>query len=81
MHHPFTPFSGPGAAPFQGGGLQPGFGFSAQQRRALHEHRRQARREFRDYLRGNDAGRGVRSDPASVLGSVRASDEASAPAD
>jgi DNA-binding PadR family transcriptional regulator len=43
MNDPFTP---------QPGGF--GFGFDPQQRRALHEHRRQARREFRDHLREHD---------------------------
>jgi DNA-binding PadR family transcriptional regulator len=68
MNHPFIPFAGdapfgvgpfkgPFTGPFHEGGHHPGFGFAPQQRRALHEHRRQARREFRDYLRGNDAGR------------------------
>jgi DNA-binding PadR family transcriptional regulator len=33
-----------------------GFGFHPQERHALHEQCRQARREFRDYLRGHDAG-------------------------
>ncbi len=33
-----------------------GFGFAPQDRRALHEQRKQARREFRDYVRGHDAG-------------------------
>ena len=59
MNHPFSPFGdSSGHGPFEGSGPHPGFGFAPQQRRALHEHRRQARREFRDYLRGNDAGRG-----------------------
>jgi DNA-binding PadR family transcriptional regulator len=33
------------------------FGFAPQDRRALHEQRKQARREFRDSVRGQDAGR------------------------
>jgi DNA-binding PadR family transcriptional regulator len=45
MNDPFTP---------QPGGF--GFGFDPQQRRALHEQRRQARREFRDHLREHGAG-------------------------
>lgn len=53
MNTPFTPFGGP----FYGGAQPFGSGFAPQQRRALHEHRRQARREFRDYLRGHDVGR------------------------
>ena len=40
MNTPFTP-------PERGFG----FGFGPQDRRALHEHRRQARREFRDHVR------------------------------
>ncbi len=51
MNTPFNPFGGPFA-----GGTQP-LGFAPQQRPALHEHRRQARREFRDYLRGHGVGR------------------------
>src|SRR5271155_127151 len=46
-----------GGGPFAGEPRPLGFGFGPQERRALHEHRRQARREFRDYVRGNDAGR------------------------
>ena len=38
MNDPFTPTPG-------------GFGFGQEQRRALHEQRRQARREFRDHIR------------------------------
>ena len=38
MNDPFTPTPG-------------GFGFGPEQRRALHEQRRQARREFRDHIR------------------------------
>lgn len=45
MNTPFTPPE----HPFEGRGF--GFGFGPQQRRALHEHRRAARREFRDHLR------------------------------
>ena len=40
MNDPFTPTPG---------GF--GFGFDPEQRRALHEHRRQARRDFRDHVR------------------------------
>ena len=43
MNTPFTPPE----HPFEGRG----FGFGPQQRRALHEHRRAARLEFRDHLR------------------------------
>ncbi|OBK72823.1 PadR family transcriptional regulator [Mycobacterium sp. 1274761.0] len=46
MNYPFTP---------QPGGF--GFGFGPEQRRALHEHRRQARREFRDHIREHGADR------------------------
>src|SRR5580693_4319566 len=53
MTNPF-PYVG---GPFAGEPRPLGFGFGPQERRALHEHRRQARREFRDYVRGNDAGR------------------------
>ncbi|OFJ53503.1 PadR family transcriptional regulator [Mycolicibacterium grossiae] len=53
-----TPFPTPDG-PF---GHRPGFGFGfgPQDRRALHEHRRQARREFRDHVREHrgDAGFG-----------------------
>jgi DNA-binding PadR family transcriptional regulator len=35
-----------------------GFGSHPQERRALHEHRRQARREFRDYVRAHNVGLG-----------------------
>src|SRR6202451_1141436 len=53
MTNPFPYVGGPCA-----GEPRPlGFGFGPQERRALHEHRRQARHEFRDYVRGNDAGR------------------------
>ena len=48
MHDPFTPTPG---------GFGSGFGFGPQQRRALHEQRRQARREFRDQLREHGADR------------------------
>jgi len=53
MTNPF-PYVG---GPFAGEPRPLGFGFGPHERRALHEHRRQARREFRDYVRGNDAGR------------------------
>ena len=43
MNDPFTPPPG-------------GFGFGPQQRRALHEQRRQARREFREHLREHGTG-------------------------
>jgi DNA-binding PadR family transcriptional regulator len=42
MNDPFTP---------PPGGFGPGFGFGPEQRRALHEHRRAARRDFREHLR------------------------------
>ena len=45
MNDPFTP---------PPGGF--GFGFGPQQRRALHEQRRQARREFREHLREHGTG-------------------------
>lgn len=45
MNTPFTPPE----HPFEARGF--GFGFGPQERRALHEHRRAARREFRDHLR------------------------------
>ena len=61
MTNPF-PYVG---GPFAGEPRPLGFGFGPQERRALHEHRRQARREFRDYVRGNDAGATGRSGPAS----------------
>jgi DNA-binding PadR family transcriptional regulator len=44
MNDPFTPPGGHG------------FGFGPQQRRALHEQRRQARREFREHLREHGTG-------------------------
>ncbi len=47
MNDPFTP---------QPGGFGFGFGFGPEQRRALHEHRRQARREFREHLREHGTG-------------------------
>jgi DNA-binding PadR family transcriptional regulator len=42
MNTPFTPQDGPFGRPF---------GFGPTDRRALHEHRRQARRDFRDQVR------------------------------
>jgi DNA-binding PadR family transcriptional regulator len=42
MNDPFTPTPG---------GFGFGFGFGPEQRRALHEHRRQARRDFREHIR------------------------------
>jgi DNA-binding PadR family transcriptional regulator len=42
MNDPFTP---------QPEGFGVGFGFGPEQRRALHEHRRQARRDFREHVR------------------------------
>src|ERR1700737_4998413 len=55
MDNPFPHADGP----FPGGPGAQGFdprGFHPQARRALHEQRRQARREFRDLVRGHDAG-------------------------
>src|ERR1700743_450824 len=52
MNPPFPHVEGP----FPGGPGAQGFGFPPHARRALHEQRRQARREFRDFVRGNDAG-------------------------
>jgi len=46
MNDPFTP---------PPGGF--GFGFDPEQRRALHEHRRQARRDFREHVREHGTGR------------------------
>ena len=43
MNDPFTPTPG-------------GFGFGPQQRRALHEQRRHARRDFRDHIREHGTG-------------------------
>ncbi len=42
--------------PFAGGPGPSAFGFAPQDRRALHEQRRQARREFRNLVRGHDVG-------------------------
>ena len=52
MVNPFPHVEGP----FPGGPGAHGFGFHPQARRALHEQRRQARREFREFVRGQDAG-------------------------
>jgi DNA-binding PadR family transcriptional regulator len=52
MNNPFPHFNGP----FPGGPGPLGFGVHPQERRALHEHRRDARREFRDYVRGHSLG-------------------------
>jgi DNA-binding PadR family transcriptional regulator len=52
MNNPFSHLNGP----FPGGPGPLGFGVHLQERRALHEHRRQARREFGDYVRGHDVG-------------------------
>jgi DNA-binding PadR family transcriptional regulator len=46
MNDPFTPTPG---------GF--GFGFDPERRRALHEHHRQARRDFRDHVREHGTGR------------------------
>ena len=52
MNHPFDgPHGGPQDAGF-------GFGFGPQQRRALHEHRRQACRDFREHLHEHSAAHG-----------------------
>ena len=55
MNTPFTPDEGPFGTPFTGG-----FGFGPVDRRALHEQRRQARRDFREHVREHrgDAGFG-----------------------
>lgn len=66
MTNPFTPPEGPfEGRPFAGpqgfGRPDTPFGFNPTDRRALHEHRRAARREMRDQLReqrGGDAGFG-----------------------
>jgi DNA-binding PadR family transcriptional regulator len=52
MNNPFPHVGGP----FAGGPGPSGFGFTPQDRRALHEQRRQARREFRGLVRDHDAG-------------------------
>jgi len=52
MSNPFPHVGGP----FPGGPGPLGFGLHPQERRALHEHREQARREFRDYVRNHDVG-------------------------
>jgi DNA-binding PadR family transcriptional regulator len=52
MTNPFTP---------PPGGF--GFGFGPGDRRAFHQQRRQARREFRDHLREHDAGPGFPGNP------------------
>jgi DNA-binding PadR family transcriptional regulator len=52
MSNPFPHLGGP----FPGGPGPLGFGLHPQERRALHEHRKQARREFRDYVRNHDVG-------------------------
>src|SRR3984957_20095738 len=52
MNNPFPHVGGP----FAGGPGPSGFGFTPLDRRALHEHRRQARREFRGLVRDHDAG-------------------------
>jgi DNA-binding PadR family transcriptional regulator len=49
MNTPFTPPNGPFSG--QPGFGFPGTGFPGVDRRALHEHRRAARREFRDHVR------------------------------
>jgi DNA-binding PadR family transcriptional regulator len=48
MNDPFTP---------QPGGFGLGFGFGPEQRRALHEQRRQTRREFREHVREHGSDR------------------------
>jgi DNA-binding PadR family transcriptional regulator len=49
MNTPFTPQDGPFGRPFDG--PRPGFGFAPGDRRALHEQRRAALREFREHVR------------------------------
>jgi DNA-binding PadR family transcriptional regulator len=57
MNNPFFEAGRPHmAGPFAGEPGPSGFGFAPRDRRALHEQRRQARREFRDLVRGHDAG-------------------------
>ncbi len=77
MDNPFPHADGP----FPGGPGAQGFGFHPQARRALHEQRRQARREFRDFVRGHDAGHDGPLARVSVPVSVRASAGVSVPAD
>jgi DNA-binding PadR family transcriptional regulator len=58
MNNPFFEAGAPHVGgPFAGGPGPSGFGFTPQDRRALHEQRRQARREFRGLVRDHDAGR------------------------
>jgi DNA-binding PadR family transcriptional regulator len=57
MNDPFTPTPG---------GF--GFGFDPEQRRALHEHRRQARRDFRDHVREHGTDRHGRGGPGFQAG-------------
>jgi DNA-binding PadR family transcriptional regulator len=45
-----------------------GFGFDPEQRRALHEHRRQARRDFRDHVREHGTDRHGPFGPAFAAG-------------
>jgi DNA-binding PadR family transcriptional regulator len=52
MNNPFPHVGGP----FAGGPGPSGVGFTPLDRRALHEQRRQARREFRGLVRDHDAG-------------------------
>ena len=54
MNTPFTPPSGPFEGRPHPGGF--GFGFGPADRRAMHDHRRAARRGFRDAVRDHDAG-------------------------
>jgi DNA-binding PadR family transcriptional regulator len=65
MNNPFfeggVPHEG---RPFAGEPGPSGFGFAPQDRRALHEQRRQARREFRDYVRGPGFGPGFGPGPS-----------------
>lgn len=58
MNTPFTPSDGPFEG--RGFGFGPGTGFTPQDRKVLHEQRRQARRGFRDHVREHrgDAGFG-----------------------
>lgn len=51
MNTPFTPQDGPFGRPFAGPVGGPGFGFAPGDRRALHEQRRSARRDFRNHVR------------------------------
>ena len=61
MNTPFTPPNGPFEGRPHVGAF--GFGFGPDDRRAIHEHRRQARRGFRDAVRDQDSGHDGPFDP------------------